>query len=180
MPAAKSNNGLTEKQEVACQEYIKNKGNRSGAYRSAYNTSNMKPESVNRKAHELFENVKIKARVAELQEDAKKRNNIEIDDLLGHLISYINVNPKRFLKEDGTLKDIHSLSDKDAMAISELIIDTKEFAGSKFVKTKIKFEGKLESIEKIAKHLGMYEKDNKQKQPQVIEYKNVSKQFLNE
>ncbi|MGL4546014.1 MAG: terminase small subunit, partial [Plesiomonas sp.] len=39
--------GLTEKQEKFCKALIET-GNQSEAYRRAYNTENMKPESVNR------------------------------------------------------------------------------------------------------------------------------------
>jgi len=57
---------LTPKQEKACQKYIE-LGDKSAAYRSAYNCSRMKPESINRKAYELFEGVnsyKIKGNFA--------------------------------------------------------------------------------------------------------------------
>lgn len=164
MPAAKKNNGLTEKQEAACQEFIKNGGNMSDAYRSAYNVSKMKPDSINRKAFELFENVKITSRINELQEDAKKRNNLEIDDLLQYLKSYIEVNPKDFVNKDGSMKKISELSDKNAKCIDGFEITTNKTGNEILsVKTKIKLKSGLDSIEKIAKHLGMYKEDNSQK-----------------
>ncbi len=60
---------LTPKQERFCLEYLKC-GNASEAYRLAYNTEKMKPESVNRKAKELIDNGKIAARLAELNSKA--------------------------------------------------------------------------------------------------------------
>jgi len=57
---------LTPKQEKACQKFIE-LGDKSTAYWSAYNCSRMKPESINRKAHELFEGINIRSRVEELQ-----------------------------------------------------------------------------------------------------------------
>jgi len=53
---------LTPKQEKACQKYIEF-GDKSPAYRLAYDCTRMKPESINRKAHELFEKVNIRSRV---------------------------------------------------------------------------------------------------------------------
>lgn len=49
--------------------YLKT-GNASEAYRQAYDASNMKPESVNRKAKDVLDNVKITSRLAELNEKA--------------------------------------------------------------------------------------------------------------
>lgn len=81
-------NDLTPKQETFCQEYIKC-GNASEAYRQAYNTINMKPESINRKASELLDNGKITARIKELDEQ-KLNNNIadaqEIQETLTRLL----------------------------------------------------------------------------------------------
>lgn len=67
---------LTPKQEGFCQEYLKS-GNASEAYRLNYNCSNMKPESVHRKAVELFENVNVTARINDLK--AQTRENHKID-----------------------------------------------------------------------------------------------------
>lgn len=60
---------LTPKQEKFCLVYLKT-GNASEAYRQAYDTSNMKPESVNRKAKDVLDNVKITSRLVELNETA--------------------------------------------------------------------------------------------------------------
>lgn len=60
---------LTQKQEAFCIAYIEC-GNASDAYRSAYNSENMKPETVNRKAKELTDNGKIAARIKELNSKA--------------------------------------------------------------------------------------------------------------
>ena len=57
---------LTVKQEAFCRAYIET-GNASEAYRRAYDTSGMNANSVNRKAKELVDNVKITARVNELK-----------------------------------------------------------------------------------------------------------------
>ena len=60
-------------------------GNASEAYRQVYNTENMKPESVNRKAKELMDNGKITARIETLQAEHAKRNAITVDSLINEL-----------------------------------------------------------------------------------------------
>jgi phage terminase small subunit len=75
---------LTPKQEAFCLAYIET-GNASEAYRRAYDASNMKPESINRKAKELIDNGKIAARVAGLQEVAAERAIVSVLSLTEEL-----------------------------------------------------------------------------------------------
>ncbi len=60
---------LTEKQERFAHEYILCMGNRSEAYRKAFNTSKMKQETIWSKACLMMKNDKVRARIKELQED---------------------------------------------------------------------------------------------------------------
>jgi len=76
--------GLTAKQESACLKYLEC-GDKSEAYRHAYNTSNMKPETINRNAHALFKNNKIATRVAELQAKIERRTEITVEKILKQL-----------------------------------------------------------------------------------------------
>lgn len=75
---------LTPKQEAFCLAYVE-RGNASDAYRTAYKSENMKPESVNRLAFALLQNVKITSRLEELREIAAKRHEVTVDSLLAEL-----------------------------------------------------------------------------------------------
>ena len=77
-----SHPNLTMKQEKFCQKYIELDGNASDAYRSSYNCENMKPETINRKAHALLKNGKIGARIKELQAKIEKKHEVTIDSLI--------------------------------------------------------------------------------------------------
>ena len=70
--------GLTPKQERFCQEYVKT-GNKSEAYRLAYDAKNMKPETINEKSVRISKEGKIRARIEELQKEIEKRHNVDID-----------------------------------------------------------------------------------------------------
>lgn len=63
---------LTHKQEKFVEAVLAGK-NYSDAYRAAYNCARMKPETINRRAHELISNGKITARIEEAQEEAAKK-----------------------------------------------------------------------------------------------------------
>lgn len=72
---------LTAKQEAFCLAYIET-NNASEAYRRAYDSSKMKPESVNESASRLLADVKITARLAELREPIMQRHNVTVDSLV--------------------------------------------------------------------------------------------------
>lgn len=77
----KQERALTQKQEGFCIAYLET-GNATQAYRSVYNTSRMKPETVNRSAKELLDHHKITARLKELRQPAVEAAQMT---LAGHL-----------------------------------------------------------------------------------------------
>lgn len=76
--------GLTGKQEKFAQAFVET-GDASEAYRRAYDTSKMNAASVNRKAHDCKEHVKISARVEQLRAKHIKRHNVTVDSLIAEL-----------------------------------------------------------------------------------------------
>ena len=77
---------LTPKQEAFCLAYIET-GNASEAYRRAYDARNMNENSINRKAKELIDNVKITARLQEIRKPAVERAQITLETHLADLKS---------------------------------------------------------------------------------------------
>ena len=77
---AKANQKITAKQEIASRTFIET-GCKSTAYRAGYNTGNMKPETVHRRASELFETDMVMARVAELQTEHRAAHGVTIEGL---------------------------------------------------------------------------------------------------
>lgn len=162
------NEALTIKQEKFCQAYIK-LGDKTAAYKEAYSYSNMKPETINRKAFEVFQNGNVTARIELLQQSVANRNKIEIDELVKCLAGMVRFDVGELYNEYGQLKQIHEMSLTARQMITQL--DTLEMHDSKggFIGTtkKIRTIPKLDAIEKLMKHLGGYEKDNRQKTPEV-------------
>lgn len=72
---------LTQKQEAFCIAYLET-GNASEAYRQAYSTRSMKPETVNNKAHQLLKKGEIGARLDELRRPAVEAAQLTLE---GHL-----------------------------------------------------------------------------------------------
>lgn len=157
-------NSLTIKQENFCQAYIR-LGDKSASYREAYNTSNMKPESINRLAFALFENVNITSRIEELRNSISDRNEIEIDELVKCLAGMVRFDVGELYDENGCLKNIHEMSLTARQMITQLdTLEQYDKKGESLGTTKkIRTIPKLDAIEKLMKHLGGYEKDNSQK-----------------
>ncbi|WP_149242982.1 terminase small subunit [Dyadobacter sp. 32] len=75
---------LTAKQEAFCQAMMSCDSS-SEAYRKAYDTKDMLPASVHRKAKELMDNVKIAARLAELRAPVIERAQLSLEEHLNDL-----------------------------------------------------------------------------------------------
>ncbi len=68
MPAKKGKK-FTQKMELACLHFAQC-GDKSAAYKHAYNCSNTKPATINNLAYRLFNRDDVKARVEELKKEA--------------------------------------------------------------------------------------------------------------
>lgn len=170
---------LTKKQEIFCKEYVK-LDDASAAYRIAYKTSNWKDKSVHECASRLLKNIKVHSRVTELKkitaEIAEKEFKTDSRELLRHLtilrksridqyVTFVEIEvtvgldeKDEEIKESKTIlqfKPFDELTEEQLMCI-ESIKDTRNGI-------ELKLHGKDWSIEKIAKHIGFYEKDNSQK-----------------
>lgn len=139
---------LSVKQENFCNFYLES-GNASEAYRRAYSCSNMKDESINRKAIELLNNGKITARVKELQEELKKKSDITKEEVLNMLKSFMYADIRNFLTiKNGNVifKDSEDWTDEMAMQV-ESVKQGKEGI-------EIKLNGRTWTIQRICKMLG--------------------------
>ncbi|MCL2562304.1 MAG: terminase small subunit [Rikenellaceae bacterium] len=144
-----ANDKLTHKQELFCNYYIECAGNASEAYRQAYDASNMKRESVNRKAIELLADGKITARVKELQAELKEKSDIAKERILQELEAILDAKITDYLDFDGKVikfKDFKDLTEKQARAVEGVKKGTYG--------VEIKLHDKSGAIERICKMLG--------------------------
>lgn len=128
---------LTLKQEKFCIEYVKT-GNKSEAYRLAYDAEKMATETINNNAYKLFDNNDITTRINELQNEVQKRHNIDIDWCIDKLKSIVEDDEKdrvsavdKLMKhlggyeKDNTqkvekTKDYSKLTDEEIIALAKL------------------------------------------------------------
>lgn len=77
---------LTMKQERFCREYVLCM-NASEAYRKAFDTTNMKMETINRKAFDLKNLDKIRARIEELKSETEELLSINKNTIIADLLN---------------------------------------------------------------------------------------------
>lgn len=71
---------LTFRQDKFAMAYVET-SNASEAYRRAYSTENMKPETVNREAFDVLNNPNVAARINELKQEMLTRHRVTVDSL---------------------------------------------------------------------------------------------------
>ncbi|MDY8137571.1 terminase small subunit [Aquimarina sp. 2201CG5-10] len=152
---------LTKKQKLFATEFVK-LGDASAAYRKAYSASKMTSKTINECASKLLKNPKITARVRELQaiaaEVAEKEFKIDSKEILNQLNIFRNSRIDEYVEFKNnklTFKDFDKLTGEQLMCIESI----KQGRNG----IELKLHGKDWTIEKIAKHIGFYEKDNNQR-----------------
>ena len=158
---------LTPKQETFCLEYLKT-GNASEAYRRAYNAEKMGRDTINTKAKDLLANGRITARLAELRAPVVEETKVELSRVVKEIARIAFFDPRKMLNEDGTPKPIHELDDDTAAAIAGIKVrHTRSEDGETAAIIEYKIADKNSASDKLMKHLGGYEKDNRQKSDAV-------------
>jgi len=158
---------LTDKQERYCQNYIVS-GNQAASYRLAYDAEAMNINSVYVEACRLHSNPNIALRIKELQNEAYERNKITVDEIIQNLAGMVRFDIGDLYDDDGKLLPLKEMPASARQMIQQLDIEElfDYIDGDKIFKgfsKKIRTYNKLDAIEKLMKHFGGYEKDNKQK-----------------
>jgi len=158
---------LTPKQQKFAQEYIIT-GNATKAYKLAYDTSCMKPTTINRKAKECLDHGKISATIAQLRSAMAKRAQIDQDMLTGEYARIAFLDFRIFFDDLGQLIPVSELSDDAAAALAGLeTVITGSGDQVEYLK-KIKTHDKLKALRDLAKHLGFFKEDNSQQSLPVV------------
>lgn len=97
-----------------------------------------------------------------LREKAEVAAVVTRERLLREVARLAFADPRRLLREDGTMLQLHELDDDTAAAIASVEVD-------EYGKLKYKLWDKGAAQEKLAKHLGVYEKDNRQQGLATVE-----------
>lgn len=152
----KQERALTAQQQLFVEEYIIDLNGTQAAIRAGYAES-----SARATASRLLTIDNIQNAIAEARKEQQKRTQITADRVLLEVARLAMYDPRKFFNASGELLGIHDLDDDTAAALAGMdVMDLPDGAGS--VK-KIKLVDKGPNLERLMKHLGLYERDNEQK-----------------
>ncbi|MCW4470595.1 terminase small subunit [Flavobacterium sp. MFBS3-15] len=159
---------LNIRQENFCHAYVR-LGSKSQAYQEAYSlTGENIAQRAGKYGFRLAKYPAAAARIAELQQE-KFQREVSIDHLLHSLAAMLRFDIADLYDENGCLKNLKDLPKETRLMIQQFEVNEvftrtgseRTLAG--FTK-KVKTYSKTDAIEKLMKHLGGYEKDNRQSQ----------------
>ena len=142
---------LTPKQQRFVDEYLIDLNANQAAIRAGYS-----PKTAVPTASRLLTYVNIAQAIKEASKKQQARTGITADWVLKETHRLASFDPRKLFDENGALRPIHTLDDETAACIGGVEID-------RFGSVKVKVWDKNSALEKLYKHLGLFEKDNKQK-----------------
>jgi phage terminase small subunit len=158
----RNEHGLTPQQERFAQEIG---AGRSGveAYRTAYPKAKAwKEQSVHVEASKMLAKPKVSQRVSKIQAAGAKMAELDAAEIAQEIKRVALSDIAGIMNTNGTVKLPHELDPATRAAVASFKID-------EFGRIEYKFWDKNSALERGAKILGMFEKDNKQKADPIKE-----------
>lgn len=153
---------LTVQQERFARNVAAGQMRNSDAYRDAYPNNKSIPNTIARRANELLRRPNVARRVKELAKEYADKAELDAVAFLREAQRIALFDPRKLFDNEGMPKPIHELDDGTAAAIAGLeVVQMGGDDGPSIVK-KYKIADKNAALEKMFKHYGLYEKDNRQ------------------
>jgi phage terminase small subunit len=150
---------LTEQQKKFCREYMKDFNGKQAAVRAGYSEKTAQEQSSR-----LLSNVKVAIFLESLKDKAAEKNEQLTNDIIEEIKKCGFSNIQNYLDGGNEIKDLSTISVEHAACVESIKKTVTEF-GEDGTKTSIAFKlhSKLDALEKLAKYVGLYEADNKQR-----------------
>lgn len=146
--------GLTPKQARFVEEYLVDLNAAAAARRAGY--SHKRSEAI---GYDLLTKADIQSAIEIAQRERSARTGITADRVIAEIAKIAFADPRKVMTwgPGGVeLFDSSSLTDADAAMISEVSESISQSGSS----VKVKLNSKLDALEKLAKHVGVYGGDN--------------------
>lgn len=150
---------LTDQQKKFYREYHKDFNGTQAAIRAGYSK-----KTANEQAARLLANVSGQKYLQTLKDKAAEKHEGLADEIVAELKKIGFSDIKKYLDSDNTIKDISELP-SELTCVVESIKKTETEFGEDGLKKSVQFKlhSKLDALEKLAKYVGLYEADNKQR-----------------
>ena len=150
--------GLTAKQRVFVQEYLIDLCATRAAIREGYS-----PKRADAIGHENLRKPEIKAAIQRAMDERATRIEVTQDQVLTE-IARVAFSDIRRLFDGNRLRNVDELDDTAAAAIASIKVVTRNLGEGEIEHVhEIKLWPKTAALEMAAKHIGLFERDNRQK-----------------
>lgn len=162
----KHNKAGTGKDSVAARRhkfveaYIKNGGNATEAAKIA----GFSEKTADQQGSRLLKDVNVSAAIAERMKAIATKYELDTELVIKSLVQELRFDPACLYNENGSLKKITELDEDTRAALTGIEVNKIGGDDSELIVThKVRWSPKQHAREQAMKHLGMFEKDNKQK-----------------
>lgn len=155
------------KYERFCQEYIVDSNGAKAAIRAGYSKNGAKV-----KASQLLTIINVKERITYLQAELSKETGITTKRIIEEFAKVGFANIQDYLTEGNEIKDISGIKREVAAAVESIQVDIRHDSGDSegyTEKVKLKCHSKLSALTDLGKHLGIFERDNRQKTDGLVD-----------
>lgn len=153
---------LTPKQKRFCQEYVIDLNGTQAAIRAGYSK-----KTANIQAAQHLTKLSVQNYIQTLQEKKREKMEVTAEMVIAELAKVGFSNIQDLIEEGNTTKDISEISKDKAASVSSIkkITTSGGTEGNEWVKESVEFRlyDKVSALEKLGRHLGIFEKDNGQK-----------------
>ncbi len=157
---------LNEKQKRFCREYLIDMNGTQAAIRAGY-----APNTAKVQASRLLTNANIDQYLKALKSELAERLNITAERVIEELARIGFSNVQDFVDDGNIIRDLKDMHREQIAPVAGIkVIEVVGESGSKTT-TELKFHDKVSALEKLGRHLGIFEKDNNQQKanmPTVI------------
>ncbi|MDD3965352.1 MAG: terminase small subunit [Candidatus Moranbacteria bacterium] len=151
---------LNPKQTTFCQEYLVDLNAKQAAIRAGY--SQKTAEVI---GYQLLQNTLVAGKLQELRTKQEVRTGISADRALKEAARLAFFDVRKLCDAQGNPIRVQELDDDTAAAIQGLeLVSEKDGEGFATVR-KYKVADKNAALERVFKHLGLFERDNEQSNP---------------
>lgn len=159
---------LTPRQKLFITEYLIDRNGTQAAIRAGFSENGAAVQAAR-----LLSNVNIASEIEKRTEKHAEKSGLTAERVLKEIERLCFSDTRKLLNEDGSLKATSEWDDDTAASVAGVEI-FEEFEGKGEARELVGYTKKLKiwdknaALEKAAKHLGLYEKDNAQQRPNIV------------
>ena len=153
--------GLSDRQRFFCNEYLIDLNATQAAIRAGYSE-----RTASEQATRLLGKVIIQNYISERQLAMQKRTEVTADKVIAELAKIGFANIKDFVNGGNSVLELKHLESEKTAAVSKVKTTINELTGN--ITTELTFHDKVSALEKLGRHLGVFEKDNGQRKNEAL------------